>query len=349
MVYFTTVRPLQHTKTIPELWFNPTNKAHHLHFVESGATFVMQIALEYLIKIIMGKTLVTGAMGQLGSELRELAGNDRKWLFTDILPEKGVLQLDICDEGRVREFMEEHDVDLVINCAAYTNVDKAESDKELSARLNAEGPEVLARCVRERDAALVHISTDYVFDGKRKRGTYRESDPCRPQSVYGATKRQGELAIRRSRCRGVIIRTAWLYSTYGNNFVKTMIRLGSEKSEIGVVADQIGTPTYARDLAKAILTIIPQIGEHRGEIYHYTDEGSCSWFDFAALIMIYCGLDCKVNPLTTEEYPTVALRPAYSLLDKSKIREEFGVETPWWSISLKECLLKMGRPVPRHL
>ncbi|HOG41112.1 MAG TPA: dTDP-4-dehydrorhamnose reductase [Bacteroidales bacterium] len=297
----------------------------------------------------MGKTLVTGSLGQLGSELRELVGNDRNWIFTDALPNEETLQLDICDSRRVRELMEGQDVDLIINCAAYTNVDKAESEKELSFKINAEGPKVLAECVRERNAALVHISTDYVFDGKRKRGAYRESDPCRPQSVYGATKRQGELAIRRSRCRGVIIRTAWLYSSYGNNFVKTMVSLGSERSEIGVVADQIGTPTYARDLAKAILTIIPQIGEHRGDIYHYTNEGSCTWFDFAALIMTYCGLDCKVNPLTTEEYPTAARRPAYSVLDKSKIREEFGVETPWWSISLREALRKMGKPVPQHL
>ena len=297
----------------------------------------------------MRKTLVTGSLGQLGSELRELVGNDRNWIFTDALPNEETLQLDICDSRRVKELMEEQDVDLIINCAAYTNVDKAESEKELSFKINAEGPKVLAECVRERNAALVHISTDYVFDGKRKRGAYRESDPCRPQSVYGATKRQGELAIRRSRCRGVIIRTAWLYSSYGNNFVKTMVRLGSERSEIGVVADQIGTPTYARDLAKAILTIIPQIGEHRGDIYHYTNEGSCTWFDFAALIMTYCGLDCKVNPLTTEEYPTAARRPAYSVLDKSKIRDEFGVETPWWSVSLREALRKMGKPVPQHL
>ena len=297
----------------------------------------------------MRKTLVTGSLGQLGSELRELVGNDRNWIFTDALPNEETLQLDICDSRRVKELMEEQDVDLIINCAAYTNVDKAESEKELSFKINAEGPKVLAECVRERNAALVHISTDYVFDGKRKRGAYRESDPCRPQSVYGATKRQGELAIRRSRCRGVIIRTAWLYSSYGNNFVKTMVSLGSERSEIGVVADQIGTPTYARDLAKAILTIIPQIGEHRGDIYHYTNEGSCTWFDFAALIMTYCGLDCKVNPLTTEEYPTAARRPAYSVLDKSKIRDEFGVETPWWSVSLREALRKMGKPVPQHL
>lgn len=297
----------------------------------------------------MGKTLVTGSLGQLGSELRELTANDQNWIFTDLLPDEGVVSLDICDEVRVKELMMKHDVDLVINCAAYTNVDKAESDVALCTKLNVEGAAILARAVRERDAALIHISTDYVFDGRRKRGAYRESDPCRPQSVYGATKRQGELAIRRSRCRGVIIRTAWLYSTYGKNFVKTMIRLGNEKSEIGVVADQTGTPTYAHDLAKAIITIAPQIGDQRGEIYHFTNEGSCTWFDFAALIMLYCGLDCKVNPLTTEEYPTAAHRPAYSLLDKSKIREEFGVETPWWSISLKEALQKMGKLAPQHL
>lgn len=291
----------------------------------------------------MKKTLVTGAGGQLGSELRFLTEGKSGYIFSDLAPSEGVAALDICDAAAVNRFVEDNGIELIINCAAYTNVNGAESNPELCRKINVEGPVNLARSAKRHGAALVQISTDYVFDGKRKRGAYRESDVCHPQSVYGATKRECELRLRRIGCRGVIIRTAWLYSSYGNNFVKTMLRLGTEKSEIGVVADQAGTPTYARDLAAAILKIIPQIGDRRCEIYHYTDEGVCTWFDFAAMIFSYSGISCKVNPLTTEEFPTPASRPAYSVLSKDKIRDTFGVETPWWNVSLKECLKQIKK------
>lgn len=286
----------------------------------------------------MKRILVTGANGQLGSELRVLTKGRKSYIFTDVADGDGVEALDICDEDAVERFVAERGIGLIINCAAYTNVNGAESNEALCRKINVDGPVNLARSAKRHGAALIQISTDYVFDGCRKRGAYRESDACRPQSVYGATKRECELKLRRIGCRGVIIRTAWLYSSFGNNFVKTMLRLGSEKAEIGVVADQWGTPTYARDLAKAILTIAPQIGDRRCEIYHFTNEGVCTWFDFAAMIMSYAGLDCKVRPLTTDEYPTPAARPAYSVLSKEKIRDTFSVETPWWNVSLKSCL-----------
>lgn len=289
----------------------------------------------------MQKILVTGANGQLGNELQELTKGNNNYIFTDIAQNDCIKKLDICNPTEVESFMIEHNIGGIINCAGYTNVDGAESNVELCYKINADGVETLAKAARLHDAFMVHISTDYVFGGTRKRGTYKESATCHPDSVYGASKRKGEIALRRSHCRGIIIRTAWLYSTYGNNFVKTMRRLGATKPSIGVVSDQIGSPTYARDLAAAILKIVPQIGDRRGEIFHFTNEGKCSWFEFAAAIMVYSGLDCKVNPLTTDEYPSAARRPAYSVLDKSKIRETFGVSTPWWSSALQECISKM--------
>ena len=292
----------------------------------------------------MGKILVTGALGQLGSELFDIVGKKGNFIWSDaILSEErpDVICLDICNAAVVKEFVQKNKVEVIINCAAYTNVDKAEDDIELCAKINVDGPKNLALALKPSDGALIHISTDYVFDGTRRRGAYRPSDACHPVSVYGSTKRRGELAIRRTGVRGVIIRTAWLYSPYGKNFVKTMLRLGAEKQEIGVVSDQYGTPTYAHDLAAAILKIIPQIGGRRGEIYHYTDEGECTWFDLAAATMVYAGLSCKVKPLATSEYPTRAVRPARSLLDKKPIRDTFGVETPWWSTSLEDCLRRL--------
>ena len=290
----------------------------------------------------MGKILVTGACGQLGTELRLLTEGKRNFIFTDAVDAEGIVKLDILDKDALERFCKENSVEAIINCAAYTNVDGAESDQVRCAAINVDGVRNLSHAALGCDAALIHVSTDYVFDGQRKRGAYREDNPCRPQSVYGKTKRQGELAFRRSGARGVIIRTAWLYSPFGKNFVKTMLRLGSTKEQIGVVADQYGTPTYAKDLAAAILKILPEAREFKGEIFHYTDEGACTWFDFAAAIMTYAGLGCKVNPLSTAEYPTAAARPAYSLLDKSKIRDTFNVETPWWSVSLKDCLERLG-------
>lgn len=289
----------------------------------------------------MGRILVTGACGQLGTELRLLSEGNNEFVFTDMAEAEGISALDILDAAAVEKFCREHDIRTIVNCAAYTNVEGAESDAANCAKVNVDGVRNLARAARKCDATLIHISTDYVFDGKRKRGAYREGCVCRPMSVYGATKRRGELAFRRSGARGIIIRTAWLYSPFGNNFVKTMLRLGATKPEIGVVADQFGTPTYAKDLAKAILKALPKAREFRGEIFHFTDEGVCSWFDFAAAIMAYEKLPCNVNPLSTEDYPTKAARPAYSVLDKSKIRDTFGVETPWWSASLKDCLSRL--------
>lgn len=285
--------------------------------------------------------LVTGAGGQLGSELRDLTKGKKNFIFADIAPSQGVEALDICDAAAVESFISSHNVGTVVNCAAYTDVNRAESDAARCHLINVEGPKNLARSAKRHDAALIQISTDYVFDGCRKRGAYKESDICRPQSEYGRSKRRCELALRRIGSRGIIIRTAWLYSPYGNNFVKTMLRLADQRDCIGVVADQFGSPTYARDLAKAILKIIPQIGDRRCEIFHYTDEGCCSWFDFAAMIMTYAGRKCTVNPLSTEEYPTPAVRPARSLMSKDKIRDTFDVDTPWWNVSLKDCLKRL--------
>lgn len=289
----------------------------------------------------MNNVLVTGAGGQLGNELRLLTKGRSHFVFADLTASEGTEALDICDAAAVEAFCVSHKVGTIINCAAYTDVNRAESDVERCAAINAGGVRNLAAAAKKTDAVLIHISTDYVFDGRRKRGAYREDCTCHPESVYGRTKRQGELAFRRIGARGIIIRTAWLYSPFGKNFVKTMLQLGTTRPEIGVVADQTGSPTYARDLAKAILKALPKAGDYRGEIFHYTDEGYCSWFEFAAAIMAYAGLDCNVKPLTTEEYPTPAKRPACSILDKSKIRDTFGVGTPWWSVSLKDCLRRL--------
>ncbi|MBR5100396.1 MAG: dTDP-4-dehydrorhamnose reductase [Bacteroidales bacterium] len=291
----------------------------------------------------MDHVLITGAFGQLGTELQLLTAGKPGFLFTDMREEGPVRRLDICDSKTVDRFVAENHIGIIINCAAYTDVNRAESDVALCRAVNVDGPANLARTARRHNAALVQISTDYVFDGKRKSGIpYEESSRRHPLSVYGESKRACEDAVRRIGCRGVIIRTAWLYSPFGKNFVKTMLRLGSEKPEIGVVADQFGTPTYARDLAQAILDLLPQIGDRRGEIYHYTDEGSCSWAEFAALIMQEAGLACRVNPLTTDQYPTPAARPAWSVLSKVKIRHDFGVATPHWETSLRDCLQRLS-------
>ncbi len=292
----------------------------------------------------MKKILVTGALGQLGSELKERRGKNKSFIFSDIRADQsnGIVALDICDADAVLKFLKDNGIAAVINCAAYTNVNRAESEPELCRRINVDGPVNLARAVKACGASLVQISTDYVFDGKRSRGAYGESHRCHPESVYGATKRRAEVLIRRTGCKGVIIRTAWLYSSYGNNFVKTMLNLAATRDSIDVVADQWGSPTYAADLAEAILKMLPSIDAYRGEIFHFTDEGVCCWADFAAQIMVYAGLGCRINPITTEQYPTPARRPAYSVLDKSLIRDTFSVETPWWTVSLKKMLKKLS-------
>lgn len=290
----------------------------------------------------MDNVLVTGAFGQLGTELQLLTAGKPGFVFTDIRAEGPVRRLDICDAEAVERFVAEHGIRTIVNCAAYTDVNRAESDIARCHAINVEGPANLARSARRHDAALIQISTDYVFDGRRKSGIrYAEDARRHPLSVYGKSKRNCENAVRRSGCRGVIIRTAWLYSPFGNNFVKTMLRLGAEKTEIGVVADQFGTPTYARDLAEAILVLYGQIGGRRGEIYHYTDEGQCSWAEFAARIMQESGLSCRISPLTTAQYPTPAVRPAWSVLSKDKIRRDFGVATPPWEDALRACLRRI--------
>ena len=280
--------------------------------------------------------LVTGANGQLGNEMRVVSQEqgDIVYHFTD------VAELDICDEDAVDRFVAEHDIDCIVNCAAYTNVNKAEEDTELCDKLNHFAPANLARVAARHEAALIHISTDYVFNGEHYL-PYKEDDSTCPNSVYGNTKLAGEEAIQTLCSNAAIIRTAWLYSSFGNNFVKTMLRLGRERTELGVVFDQIGTPTYARDLACAIQCII-----HKGVVpgvYHYSNEGVCSWYDFTKAIFSLGGITtCTLKPLHTDEYPTPATRPHYSVLDKTKIKQIYGVEVPYWLDSLKECMIQLG-------
>ena len=288
----------------------------------------------------MKKVLVTGAFGQLGTELRLLTEGRADFIFTDIRAEASVRPLDICDARAVERLVAEENVGVILNCAAYTNVNAAETDWERCHAINATGPGILARAARRHDAALVHISTEYVFDGRKSSG-YREDDRRHPLSAYGRSKRDGEDAVRRSGCRGLIIRTSWLYSPFGNNFVKTMLRLGAERPEVGVVCDQVGSPTYARDLAEALLAVLPEIGERRGEIYHFTNDGVCSWADFAAAIMREAGLPCRVRPITTAEYPSPAVRPAFSTMSKEKIVRDFRLTLKPWESSLRDCLQRI--------
>ena len=279
--------------------------------------------------------LVTGANGQLGNEMRVVSAEQStvKYHFTD------VAELDICDQEAIERFVVEHAIDCIVNCAAYTNVNKAEEDTELCDKLNHQAPSNLARVADKHGAALIHVSTDYVFNGHNFK-PYGEDDVTCPNSVYGATKLAGEEAITSLCSNSVIIRTAWLYSTFGNNFVKTMLRLGVERAELGVVFDQVGTPTYARDLARAIQCIIIK-GVVPG-IYHYSNEGVCSWYDFTKMIFAIGGITtCALKPLHTDEYPTPAARPHYSVLDKTKIKQTYDVEVPYWVDSLRECIERL--------
>jgi len=277
--------------------------------------------------------LVTGANGQLGSEIKELSQNYKyNIFFTD------VKLLDISDKKAVEDFIKQNSIDTIINCAAYTAVDKAEEEKELADKINHIAVKNLAEVSKEFDISLVHISTDYVFNGLGYR-PYKESDKTEPQSVYGSTKLMGEEAmIDISPKNSIIIRTSWLYSTFGANFVKTMLRIGRERDSLNVIFDQIGTPTYAKDLADTILNILPKLNNKDVEIYHYSNEGVCSWFDFAKAIFEIKGMDIKVNPILSEAYPTPAKRPYYSVLDKSKIKKDFDIEIPYWKNSLINCL-----------
>ena len=279
--------------------------------------------------------LITGCNGQLGNEMQllEKMNPQHTYFNTD------VAELDITDREAILQFVDENQVDGIVNCAAYTAVDKAESNVELCDLLNRVAPGYLAEAVERRGGWLIQISTDYVFDGTNHT-PYVESDPVCPNSVYGRTKLAGEQAAQQACSRTMIIRTAWLYSTFGNNFVKTMIRLGKEKPELGVIFDQIGTPTYARDLAVAIFAAINQ-GVNPG-IYHFSNEGVISWYDFTKAIHRIAGITtCHVRPLHTSEYPTPAARPHYSVLDKTKIKQTYDLEIPYWEESLRECISQL--------
>ncbi len=283
----------------------------------------------------MGKVLVTGAAGQLGSEIRAIAPSEG-YIFAD----RSVL--DISDKEVMALFIDLNDIDTIINCAAYTAVDKAEEDVENADLINHIAIKNMAEIAREKGLKLVHVSTDYVFDGKNYK-PYTEEDSPNPTGIYGKTKLAGEEAMMKIAPRNsIIIRTSWVYSSFGNNFVKTMLRLGKERDELGVIYDQIGTPTYAADLAAAILEILPKIDNPKPEIYHYSNEGAISWYDFAKEIMKMAKLSCQINPIETWQYPTPAKRPHYSLLNKAKIKRDFDVTIPYWKDSLSICLTKLG-------
>jgi dTDP-4-dehydrorhamnose reductase len=282
----------------------------------------------------MKQILVTGSNGQLGSEIRQLENQypDFTFTYTD------VEELDLTDEKAIDVFLKSTPFDFCINCAAYTAVDKAEDDREMARLINATAVEYLSKACASHNLSLVHISTDYVFDGTNFR-PYVETDPPSPNSYYGLTKREGEESVEKFAGNGLIIRTAWLYSSFGNNFVKTMLRLGNERDTLGVVADQIGTPTYAGDLAQAILDILAGEKFKPGvEIYHYSNEGVISWYDFAQAIMRESGTSCIINAIESKDFPAKANRPFYSVLNKAKIKKDFGLKVPYWLDSLKLVL-----------
>ncbi|MBK2094467.1 dTDP-4-dehydrorhamnose reductase [Francisella philomiragia] len=285
--------------------------------------------------------LVTGSSGQLGSELKELVSSSKLEIqnYTFIFADSK--SLDITDHESVKQFIIDNGIRCIINCAAYTAVDKAESDFEMADKINHLAVVNIAKIAKDYDIKLVHISTDYVFNGHNYR-PYLEDDQTNPQGVYGATKLAGEQAILDINPKNsIIIRTSWVYSYYGNNFVKTMLRLGRERDSLGVIYDQVGTPTYARDLACAILDIIPTIQNSKFKIYNYSNEGIASWYDFAKEIMVIANIDCQVNPIETKDYPTPAKRPHYSVLNKSKIKSDFNIEIPYWKDSLRDCIKRL--------
>lgn len=309
--------------------------------------------------------LITGANGQLGSEMRIIsAGSTDRYIFSDISELTGVetVRLDITDICAIRETVKANNVDVIVNCAAYTNVDKAEDDVQLCSLLNSKAPENLATVMNETGGLLVHISTDYVFGGDPYNTPCREDQKGTPTGVYGSTKLYGEQAVAAAGCDYVIIRTAWLYSEYGKNFVKTMLDLTSSRPELKVVFDQAGTPTYALDLANVISAVLEdyrsflsmnrtsdiQGGERYGKtgIYHFSNEGVCSWFDFSRMIAEYAGnTECKIMPCHSDEFPSKVTRPSYSVLDKTKIKETFGISVPYWTDSLKLCIANIKNQV----
>jgi dTDP-4-dehydrorhamnose reductase len=286
----------------------------------------------------MANILVTGANGQVGSEINALHAFYPKHRFVFTCKE----ELDIADASALTLTCKAHAITHLINCAAYTAVDKAETDAQRAQHVNHLGARNLALTCKALDIALVHLSTDYVFDGKHYK-PYTETDTPNPQTVYGQTKLAGEQAILEiSPKNTLIIRTAWVYSSFGNNFVKTMLRLGKERESLGVVYDQVGSPTYAKDLANMILDLLPRIQTSSPTMYHYTNEGVVSWFDFAKEIMRMAKLPCRVNPIETKEYPTPAKRPHYSVLNTQALKRDFGIEVPYWKDSLNACLNALG-------
>ena len=287
--------------------------------------------------------LVTGANGQLGRELRNASqGSGHRFIFSDVssVPGLDTLYLDITNRDAVSIVCESESIDVIVNCVAYTDVEKAEDDISFAETLNHFGPETLAAVAASRGATLVHISTDYVFGGDACT-PYREDDPVSPLGVYGATKLQGEKAVLDSPCKSIIIRTAWLYSPYGKNFVKTVLRLSAEGRDMRCVFDQVGSPTYAADLAALIVSIIDGGMLGRTGVYHFTDEGAVSWYDFAKAVARLSGSSMKISPCRTEEFPTKAARPHYSVLDKAKVKHTFGITIPYWQDSLEDCLKRM--------
>lgn len=293
--------------------------------------------------------LITGANGQLGNEMRIIAENSQdRYIFTDVNQVEGVETtfLDITDLAAVKALVAEHRIEAIVNCAAYTNVDAAESNEALAEKLNAEAPENLALAMKEVNGLLVQISTDYVFGKEPYNVPCKEDQQGTPTGVYGLTKLHGEQRIMATGCKHVIIRTAWLYSEFGKNFCKTMMNLTATKPQLKVVFDQVGTPTYALDLAKAIDTVLKDYSAVRANnqyeksgIYHYSNEGVCSWFDFTKMIAEYNGTTaCDVQPCHSHEFPSPVTRPAYSVLDKTKIKETFGIRVPYWTESLKQCI-----------
>lgn len=293
--------------------------------------------------------LVTGANGQLGSEMRIVAcGCDNRYIFTDVNQVEGfeTQYLDITDLDAIRKFVADNRIDAIVNCAAYTNVDAAESNETLAEKLNAEAPENLAKAMKETDGLLIHISTDYVFGKEAYNVPCNEEQQGTPTGVYGLTKLHGEQKIIAVGCKHVIIRTAWLYSEFGKNFCKTMMNLTATKTQLKVVFDQVGTPTYALDLAEAIGDVLADYAKEmngvdysKTGIYHYSNEGVCSWFDFTKMIAEYNGTTaCDIQPCHSDEFPSPVKRPSYSVLDKTKIKETFGIRIPYWTESLRKCI-----------
>ena len=303
--------------------------------------------------------LITGANGQLGNEMRIIAQNTQdNYIFTDVVEQEGVetIKLDITNLEAIRKIVAENNVEAIVNCAAYTNVDAAETNEALAELLNAKAPENLARAMKEVNGLLIHISTDYVFGAEPYNTPCKEDQQGTPTGVYGLTKLHGEQKIIATGCNHVIIRTAWLYSEFGKNFCKTMMNLTATKPQLKVVFDQVGTPTYALDLAAAIQTVLKDYAKERhceersdvaisyskSGIYHYSNEGVCSWFDFTKMIAEYNGTTaCDIQPCHSNEFPSPVIRPSYSVLDKTKIKETFGITVPYWTESLNKCITNL--------